>query len=97
MPRRYPLMLGHMMHVEPSRKSLLRLRQVREIIPLSRTEIYRRIALDQFPRPIKLGERVIAWDADVIQAYVREKIAAGEARSPVREIERILSATEAEQ
>jgi len=53
-------------------KSLLRFRQVREIVPLSRSEIYRRIAIGQFPAPIKLGQRVVAWDADQIQAFVRE-------------------------
>jgi len=55
-------------------KSLLRFRQVREIVPLSRSEIYRRIALGQFPRPVKLGERAVAWDSDQIQAYVRDKL-----------------------
>lgn len=55
-------------------KSLLRLPQVREIVPLSRSEIYRRIAIRQFPLPIKLGQRAVAWDSDEIQAYVRDKL-----------------------
>jgi prophage regulatory protein len=58
-------------------KSLLRFRQVKEIVPLSRSEIYRRIARGQFPKPIKLGERVVAFDADAIQDYVREMLAGG--------------------
>ena len=53
-------------------KSLLRLKGVRRIVPLSRSEIYRRIALGTFPKPIKIGERAVAWDADQIQAFVRE-------------------------
>ena len=60
------------MQTPVSFKSLLRFRQLREIVPLSRSEIYRRIALGQFPRPVKLGQRVVAWDADQIQAFVRE-------------------------
>jgi predicted DNA-binding transcriptional regulator AlpA len=58
-------------------KSLLRFRQVREIVPLSRSEIYRRISLGTFPAPVKLGERVVAWDADEIQSYVREMLGGG--------------------
>ena len=46
--------------------------KVKDTVGLSRSEIYRRIALGHFPKPIKLGERVVAWDADEIQAYVRE-------------------------
>jgi prophage regulatory protein len=60
-------------------KTLLRLPQVRQIVPLSRSEIYRRIASGKFPKPIKLGERVVAWDFDEVQAYVREKIGGGRA------------------
>lgn len=62
------------MHTPVTFKSLLRFRQVKEIVPLSRSEIYRRMASGQFPKPIKLGQRVVAWDSDKIQAYVREMI-----------------------
>jgi prophage regulatory protein len=55
-------------------KSLLRLPGVQEIVPLSRSEIYRRLALGTFPKPIKIGERAVAWDADEIQEYVRKKL-----------------------
>jgi prophage regulatory protein len=58
-------------------KSLLRFRQVREIVPLSRSEIYRRMARGQFPKPIKLGERVVAWDSEKIQTYVRAMLEGG--------------------
>jgi prophage regulatory protein len=60
-------------------KTLVRFRRLREIVPLSRSEIYRRIALGTFPKPIKLGERVVAWDFDEVQAYVREKLGGGRA------------------
>ena len=58
-------------------KSLLRFRQVREIVPLSRSEIYRRMARGQFPKPIKLGQRVVAWDSEKIQVYVRKMLDGG--------------------
>jgi prophage regulatory protein len=55
-------------------KILLRLAQVLEIVPLSRSEIYRRVASGKFPRPVKIGQRASAWDSDQIQAYVRDKL-----------------------
>ena len=52
----------------PERKKFLRLIQVRETTGLSRTTIYRKIATHEFPRPIRLGARAVAWvEADVIQ------------------------------
>ncbi len=57
-------------------KQLLRLPQVRERVALSRSEIYRLIALKRFPRPVPLGERARAWDADEIEAFIQARIAA---------------------
>ena len=57
-------------------KQLLRLPQVRERVGFSRSEIYRLMALGRFPRPIPLGERARAWDADEIEEFVRSRIAA---------------------
>ena len=52
----------------PERKKFLRLIQVKETTGLSRTTIYRKIAAHEFPRPIRLGSRAVAWvEADVIQ------------------------------
>ncbi|HAR45708.1 MAG TPA: AlpA family transcriptional regulator [Nitrospiraceae bacterium] len=55
-------------------KQLLRLPQVRKIVPYSRSEIYRLISLGQFPRQIRLGARAVAWDADEVQAWVQSRI-----------------------
>jgi prophage regulatory protein len=57
-------------------KSLLRMPQVRQRVALSRSEIYRLIALGRFPRSVPLGERVRAWDADEIEAWIRDRIEA---------------------
>lgn len=57
-------------------KQLLRLPQVRQIVGLSRSEIYRLISIGRFPRRVPLGDRARAWDADEIQSWVRERIAA---------------------
>jgi predicted DNA-binding transcriptional regulator AlpA len=39
----------------PSVKSLLRFKQLQQVVPLSRSEIDRLVSLGQFPAPIKLG------------------------------------------
>jgi len=53
---------------------LFRLPNVREVVGLSRSEIYRLIALKQFPSPIPLSGRTVAWPSDVIQDWVRQRI-----------------------
>ncbi len=57
-------------------KRLDRLPVVKTTVGLSRSEIYRRIAIGDFPKPVPLGKRAVAWDADEIQAWVRERIEA---------------------
>ncbi len=56
-------------------KRLLRLKDVIEVVRLSRSEIYRLIALDRFPKPIPLGERAVAWTEDSINEWIESRIA----------------------
>jgi prophage regulatory protein len=60
-------------------KRLLRLPQVCQLVGLSRSEIYRRIALGSFPRSVPLGERAVAWDSRAVSEWVNRRIAAGNA------------------
>lgn len=55
--------------------ALERLWQVKARTGLSSSEIYRRIAIGDFPRPIKLGERASAWVSDEISAFIASRIA----------------------
>jgi prophage regulatory protein len=57
-------------------KQLLRLPQVRQLVPYSRSEIYRLISIRQFPQSIKIGARSVAWDADQIQEWIASRIQA---------------------
>ena len=59
--------------------SLERLPQVRARCGLSRSEIYRRIAAGDFPKPIKLGERASAWAEHEVTAWIAARIAARDA------------------
>lgn len=58
---------------------LLRLNAVKEITGLSRSTIY---ADADFPRPVKIGERAVAWVELEIQNWVDARIAE---RGPSRE------------
>lgn len=51
---------------------LLRLDAVKEITGLSRSTIY---ADPNFPRPVKIGERAVAWVEEEIQEWVNARIA----------------------
>lgn len=58
-------------------KQLIRLPQVRERVGLSRSEIYRRVALKEFPAPVSLGARAVAWDAAAVDQWIKQRIAVG--------------------
>lgn len=64
---------------EPSALILCRLPQVRIRTGLSRSEIYRRIAGGDFPKPIKLGPRASAWAEHEVTAWIAARIAARDA------------------
>jgi prophage regulatory protein len=61
---------------EPAALILCRLPQVRIRTGLSRSEIYRRIAGGDFPKPIKLGPRASAWAEHEVTAWIAARIAA---------------------
>lgn len=49
---------------------LLRLRAVLDATGLKRSSLYRLVAARQFPRPIQLGERMVAWPSDDVEAFI---------------------------
>jgi prophage regulatory protein len=49
---------------------LLRMRQVLEQTGLSRSVLYRLVDDGSFPRPVKLGERSIAWRSEDVDAWI---------------------------
>lgn len=55
-------------------KKLLRLSSVLKQTGLSRSSIYSYIALGQFPKPIKIGERAVAWLSTDIEKWMDQKI-----------------------
>ena len=57
-----------------SSKKLLRLKSVLELTGLSRSWVYAMIHLGQFPAPVSLGERVVAWPEAEIQKWIRSRL-----------------------
>jgi prophage regulatory protein len=56
--------------------SLLRLRDVVERVRLSRSHLYALIQSGQFPKPIKLTERVSVWPEAEVSAWIADRIQA---------------------
>lgn len=59
---------------------LLRLPQVKARTGLSRSELYRRMAMGTFPSPIKIGTRASAWSSIEIGSWIAERIADRDAK-----------------
>ncbi len=58
---------------------LLRLVEVRDRVPYSRSMIYQLIAQGKFPKPINLGARAVAWLESDIDAWIDARIESGRA------------------
>jgi len=54
--------------------TLLRLPSVQQLVPLSKSQIYKMIAKDEFPSPIKIAERVSAWPSNEIDTWILEQL-----------------------
>jgi prophage regulatory protein len=63
-------------------RKILRLPQVVEATGETRATIYRRLARNEFPRPVKLGVKSVGWVEDEIAAYNEARISARDAASP---------------
>ena len=57
---------------KPGRKAL-RAAAVLEKTGMSRSHLYRLIQAGKFPRPVKISERVSAWDEAAVDAWLNEK------------------------
>lgn len=53
---------------------LIRIKDVMERTGLARSTIYKYISLGQFPQPIKLGTRAVAWVESEIEAWINDGI-----------------------
>ena len=52
-------------------KKLLTLGEVIAVVSLSRSSIYRGMDAGWFPRPLKIGSRMVRWTVADIDAYLK--------------------------
>jgi prophage regulatory protein len=57
-------------------RALLRQQQVRDLTGLSRSTLYKLISEGDFPSPIQLAGRSVAWDSLAVNAWIESRIAA---------------------
>lgn len=60
-------------------QKLLRLPDVLERVPLSRSQLYIEMDRGRFPRPVKISERINGWPEAEVAAWVASRIEAREA------------------
>lgn len=51
-------------------EGFVRLPQVLEVIPVSKSTWFRGIQSGRFPKPVKLGQRASAWRVEEIREYL---------------------------
>ena len=52
----------------------MRLPTVKERVGLGRTSIYEKIKEGNFPKPISIGARSVAWDSEAIDSWIEKQI-----------------------
>ncbi len=55
-------------------EAILRLPVVKQRTGLSRSEIYRRESIGEFPRRVSLGARAVGWFASDIEEWVKSRV-----------------------
>jgi len=65
-------------------RRLLRLKEVLHRVGLQRSAIYLKIKLGEFPPPVRLGARAVAWPSDVIDAWIDSRVGAIASKSVAR-------------
>lgn len=65
--------------VATTERHLLRRQQVEALTGMARSTLYALIARGEFPAPIKLTGRAVAWPSDVVGAWIDSRIQAAQA------------------
>jgi prophage regulatory protein len=57
----------------------LRLTEVQRRVPFSRSTIYLKISRGEFPPPVNIGARAVAWVESDIEKWIESRITKGQA------------------
>ena len=49
---------------------ILRTKQLLELVPFSRVTLWRKVKAGKFPKPLRLGGRMVAWRSDEVQQWI---------------------------
>lgn len=73
-----------MRETDTARRRFIRLSEVRNRVPLSKATLYRKIREKTFPKPYPMdgNGRTVAWLESDIEAWIAQRIAAAESKSP---------------
>ena len=52
----------------------IRLPEVRQRVGISKSQIYKLIAQDQFPKPVKVSHRISCWVVAEVEQWVQEQV-----------------------
>ncbi len=55
----------------------LRLSEVQRRVPYSRSTIYLKVSRNEFPEPVSLGARAVAWVESEVDDWITKRIEAG--------------------
>lgn len=55
-------------------RRFLRLPEVKHQVGIGRTAIYEKIKTGEFPAPVSLGARAVAWTSDSIESWIEARI-----------------------
>ena len=54
--------------------TILRLKDLQQRVPLSRSTLYAKIAAGEFPSPITLGPRAVGWLATDVEKWIQSRL-----------------------
>ncbi|MCY3637686.1 MAG: AlpA family transcriptional regulator [Chloroflexi bacterium] len=52
---------------------LIRLEEALSYTGLSRSELYRKIRVGEFPRPVRVGKRAVRWRESEVEEWIAER------------------------
>jgi prophage regulatory protein len=64
------------LQIKEAPKQLIKRSQVEALTSLSRSSIYRLMALSEFPKPINITSKAVAWVQSDVEAWIDDRISA---------------------
>ncbi|BBP01463.1 helix-turn-helix transcriptional regulator [Sulfuriferula nivalis] len=70
------------LQIQETPKQLIKRKKVESLTSLSRSSIYRLMAEDSFPRPVRLGSKSVSWVLADVEEWINTHIAASKGVQP---------------